>query len=228
MNRFSIALGTSLLAISLGATAAAPANKTDKVSYSIGYKTGQAMHQRSVNVNPDMFSEGLKAGLNGEKPALSNEEMQSALKNMQKEMIAKMKAKLATLAKTNREQGEAFLAKNAKNKEVKTLQSGLQYKVLTAGNGTSPTLNDKVTVNYEGKFINGKVFDSSYKRGKPITFGVKNVIKGWQEALTHMKPGATWMLYIPSKLAYGKHGSFNGIGPNQTLIFKVNLISVKK
>lgn len=228
MKRFSTVICTSLIALSFNTLASStPSSHTDKVSYAIGYRTGQAMRQRQVNINPTVFAKALKAGLDGTKPAMTNPEMLSVLKDMQKQMLAKMKAKMTAIAQKNSEQGKSFLAKNANKTGIKTMKSGLQYKVLLPGKGQSPTLNDKVTVNYEGTFINGKVFDSSYKRGKPITFKVSNVIKGWQEALTHMKPGATWMLYIPSNLAYGQHGSFNGIGPNQTLIFKVNLISVK-
>ena len=107
------------------------------------------------------------------------------------------------------------------------MPSGLQYQVITAGEGQSPTMADKVTVNYEGTLLDGTVFDSSYKRNKPITFPVGGVIKGWQEALTHMKPGATWVVYIPSDLAYGQAGAPGGaIGPNAVLRFKINLISV--
>jgi FKBP-type peptidyl-prolyl cis-trans isomerase len=124
--------------------------------------------------------------------------------------------------------GKAFLAANQHKPGVKTTASGLQYKILKEGSGTAPTLKDTVTVNYEGTFINGKVFDSSYKRDESVTFPVKGVIKGWQEALTMMKPGAIWMLYIPPDLAYGANNAPAAIGANQTLIFKVNLISVKR
>ena len=131
-------------------------------------------------------------------------------------------------AQQNKSAGEAFLAENAKKPGVKTTADGLQYKIIHEGSGTPPTATDTVTVNYEGTLIDGTVFDSSYKRGQPATFPVNGVIKGWTEALQLMKPGATWMLYIPAKLAYGKQGAGSKIGPDETLIFKVDLLSVSK
>lgn len=203
-------------------------NDTDKLSYSMGYKTGQAMKARNVQVNPNTFAAGLNAGYQGEKPAMTEAQMQSTLAAAQKQMIQKMQQKMKEAANKNQKEGQEFLTKNASEPGVVTTKSGLQYKILTKGQGTPPSTTDTVTVNYEGKLINGSVFDSSYQRKKPVSFKVNQVIKGWQEALTKMKPGATWMLYIPSKLAYGSQGSFGKIGPNETLIFKVNLISVKK
>jgi len=126
----------------------------------------------------------------------------------------------------NMKKGASFLSENKKKEGVKTTPSGLQYKVITEGNGATPKYSDKVTVNYEGTLIDGTVFDSSYKRGEPISFPVSGVIKGWTEALQLMKEGSTYMLYIPSNLAYGAQGSGRSIGPNETLIFKVELIKV--
>lgn len=123
--------------------------------------------------------------------------------------------------------GEKFLQENKTQPGVITLPSGLQYKVLEAGGGKKPLSTDKVTVDYEGTLINGKVFDSSYKRGQPATFPVNAVIPGWQQALPLMSTGSTWMLYIPSNLAYGAHGAGPDIGPNETLVFKVHLISIQ-
>lgn len=130
------------------------------------------------------------------------------------------------LPEENKRIGQEFLAENSKKEGVETLSSGLQYKVIEAGDGASPKATDSVTVHYEGTLIDGEVFDSSYKRGDSITFKVGQVIQGWQEALQLMKPGATWMLYIPSDLAYGERGTFGSIGPNETLIFKVELLAV--
>lgn len=135
----------------------------------------------------------------------------------------------ATPTDTNGKQaGAAFLAENAKKPGVVTLPDGLQYKVITQGTGPKPTSKDMVTVNYSGTLINGKEFDSSYSRGEPATFPVSGVIPGWTEALQLMNKGSTWMLYIPASLAYGEHGAPPVIGPNETLIFKVELLDVKK
>jgi len=199
-----------------------------KVSYAMGFKTGQAMKARDVTINTADFSQGLEDGYNIKTPAMTEQEMQTVLTAMQKKMVKKMQQKYTEVAENNLKDGEAFLAKNAKEPGVVTLPSGLQYKIITPGKGSMPTAAETVTVNYEGKLINGKIFDSSYQRHQPATFRVGQVIQGWQQALQLMQPGATWMLYIPSNLAYGKQGSMGAIGPNETLIFKVDLISVKK
>ncbi|OGT28509.1 MAG: hypothetical protein A2624_00855 [Gammaproteobacteria bacterium RIFCSPHIGHO2_01_FULL_42_8] len=154
--------------------------------------------------------------------------MQTALSNMQQEVTAHMQQKQTELSEKNQQAGQLFLTANAKKPGVITTPSGLEYQILNAGSGVSPTANDTVTVNYEGSLIDGSVFDSSYQRGQPATFKVGDVIPGWQEALQLMKAGDTWMLYIPAKLAYGNTGSPGAIGPNETLVFKVNLISVQK
>src|SRR3990167_408509 len=210
----------------LSAVAWADINE-NTVSYAMGFKTGQAMKAQSITVNTQRFSQGLQDGYTGKQPSVSEADMQTALTNMQKKVIQNMQQQSQAAAEKNEQEGQAFLAKNAKLPGVVTTASGLQYKIIDQGNGNSPTANDTVTVNYEGTLINGTVFDSSYQRKTPATFRVGAVIKGWQEALTLMKPGATWMLYIPSNLAYGKQGDAGAIGPNETLLFKVNLISVK-
>jgi len=126
----------------------------------------------------------------------------------------------------NLQTGEAFLAKNKNKKGVVSLPSGLQYKILKKGTGPKPSTTSVVTVNYEGKLINGTVFDSSYRRGQPTTFPLNNVIPGWQQALQLMKVGSTWKIFVPPQLAYGSRGAGSAIGPNETLIFKVNLIKI--
>lgn len=224
----TFAAPTSTTTATATSTASTTPDNTKTVSYSIGYRTGQAMKTQSIAISTTDFSKGLDDGYAGNKPMISEAVMQTALTNMQQEMMKKMQTKYTEMSEQNQKAGDAFLAKNAKEAGVKTTPSGLQYKVIDAGNGASPTATDSVTVNYEGTLINGQVFDSSYKRGKPATFKVNQVIQGWQQALQMMKPGATWMLYIPSNLAYGKQGSMGAIGPNETLIFKVNLISVNK
>lgn len=134
---------------------------------------------------------------------------------------------MQTMEENNKATGYAFLEENKKKAGVVTLPSGLQYKVITQGKGATPTASDMVTVNYEGKLINGTEFDSSYKRKQPATFPVSGVIAGWTEALKLMKVGSTWEIYIPSTLAYGEQGAPPVIGPNETLIFKVDLLAIK-
>lgn len=198
-----------------------------KLSYTIGYKTGAALKGQSIAINTQDFATGLQAGYSGAQPSLTDQEMQATLSNMQQQVSKNTAQQQQAEANMSQKAGEDFLANNSKQPGVITLPSGLQYKVLKAGQGASPKASDTVTVNYEGTLINGKVFDSSYQRGTPATFQVGAVIPGWQEALQLMKPGATWMLYIPAKLAYGSQGAGGLIGPNETLIFKVDLISVK-
>ena len=225
----TLVLGAICCASAYAATPAAPlTSDTGKLSYSMGFKTGQAMKTQSITLDTQDFTQCLQDGYQGSKPQIAEADMQTSLTAMQKQMVEKMQQKYSEVAEKNLQEGQTFLTNNAKTAGIVTLPSGLQYKVIDAGKGESPTLNDTVTVNYEGTLINGTVFDSSYKRGQPATFKVGQVIQGWQDALTHMKPGATWMLYIPSTLAYGKQGSMGAIGPNETLIFKVDLISVKK
>ena len=162
----------------------------------------------------------------GGKTALTDAQMKETMMKFQKEMMAKMQAKKDETSKTNLTASNAYIAKVAKMKGVKKITDGLYYKVLKAGTGAMPKANDTVTVNYEGKLINGKVFDSSYKRGTPAEFKVNQVIPGWTKALETMPQGSTWMLYISPDLAYGKFAP-PSIGPNQALIFKVELIKVK-
>lgn len=228
MKRLLPTLAITLLCSASVYAATTMNTESEKLSYAMGYKTGQAMKAQSVTINTQDFTKGLNDGYTAQKPAISEDEMQTALTMMQKQMVAKMQQKFTDISAKNLMEGQQFMDKNAKETGVVTLPSGLQYKVIEAGKGDAPTANDTVTVNYEGKLINGTVFDSSYKRGQPATFKVGQVIKGWQEALQLMKPGATWMLYIPANLAYGPQGSMGAIGPNETLIFKVDLMSVKK
>ncbi|ABS77236.1 FKBP-type peptidyl-prolyl cis-trans isomerase [Coxiella burnetii] len=215
----------------LGTTAhAATPLKTeqDKLSYSMGVMTGKAFRKHDIKIDPQTFSMGLSDAYLGKETQMTEAEMRQTLQQFQKQSLQKMQHKMKQTAQQNAEKSRAFLTANKNKPGVKTLANGLQYKVLQAGQGQSPTLNDEVTVNYEGRLINGTVFDSSYKRGQPATFPLKSVIKGWQEALTRMKPGAIWEIYVPPQLAYGEQGAPGVIGPNEALIFKVNLISVKK
>ena len=193
-------------------------NLKEKVSYSIGLNMGSNMKRQSVDIDLNIFAKGIQDGLVGAKPLLTDQEIQETLIAFQKEMMEKYK-----------KQGEDFLAENKKKEGVKTLPDGLQYKVIKAGAGKKPKADDTVTVNYRGTLIDGTEFDSSYKRGQPATFAVSGgVIKGWTEALQLMEEGAKWELFIPSDLAYGERGRPGVIGPNATLIFEVELVSIKE
>jgi FKBP-type peptidyl-prolyl cis-trans isomerase FklB len=207
---------------------AALKSQRDKVSYIIGLDIGSNMKSRSVDVDPDILLRGLKDGLAGNNPALEAEDIHETMKVFREEMAKKQEEETKKLAEKNKKEGEEFLTENKKKEGVKTLPSGLQYKVITEGTGKTPKATDTVTVNYKGTLIDGQEFDSSYKRGEPATFPVSGVIKGWTEALQLMKEGSKWQIFIPADLAYGEKGAGNVIGPNATLIFDVELISVKE
>jgi FKBP-type peptidyl-prolyl cis-trans isomerase FklB len=200
----------------------------DKVSYSIGTDIGNNLKKQSIDIDPDIVAKGVKDAYTGGKPLMSESEIRETMEAFRKEMMAKLQERQKTLSEKNKKEGEAFLAENAKKEGVKTLPSGLQYKVITEGTGKTPQATDTVSVNYKGTLIDGTEFDSSYRRGQPATFPVKGVIPGWTEALQLMKEGAKWQLFIPSKLGYGEVGAGSQIGPNATLIFEVELISIKQ
>lgn len=200
----------------------------NRISYTIGVNIGQDFKNQKMDVDPDVLLMGLKDSLAGKELQLSDEEMVDEIQAFQQEMQAKMVAEMEAMATTNKTDGEAFLAENAKQEGVVVTESGLQYKVLEAGDGESPGPADVATVHYRGTLIDGTQFDSSYDRGEPATFPVGGVIAGWTEALQLMKPGAKWQLFIPAELAYGERGAGQAIGPNATLLFDVELISVEK
>ena len=205
-------------------------DQKSRVSYAIGMMLGQNFFKRNnldTNaVDIDIAAQAMKAIQSGTTPLLTDDEMKQTLAAFQKEFAAKQQAIRMQEGIKAKADGVAFLAANAKNPGVQTLPDGLQYLVITNGTGPIPTANDRVTVNYSGTLIDGKEFDSSYKRGKPATFGVGQVIHGWTEALEKMPVGSTWQLFIPSELAYGERGN-QGIPPNSVLIFKVELLSVE-
>jgi FKBP-type peptidyl-prolyl cis-trans isomerase FklB len=203
-------------------------SQKDKVSYALGVDIGKSLKGHSVDLDPDLLAKGIKDAFSGGKALLSEEEIRETLNALQKEMVAKQQEKVKKMGEKNKKEGEAFLAENKKKEGVKTLPSGLQYKVIKAGTGKKPKLTDTVTTHYRGTLIDGTEFDSSYRRGKPATFQVKGVIPGWTEALQMMEEGAKWQLVIPPRLAYGERGAGPHIGPNATLIFEVELISVQE
>jgi FKBP-type peptidyl-prolyl cis-trans isomerase FklB len=200
----------------------------DKISYSIGMNIGNNLKKQSIDVNPDALVSGIKDALSDGKALMTEQEVNETLTAFQKEMGAKQAERLKELGEKNKKEGETFLAENKKKEGVVTLPSGLQYKVIKEGTGETPKLTDTVTTDYRGTLIEGTEFDSSYRRGQQATFPVKGVIAGWTEALQLMKVGSKWQLFIPSNLAYGERGAGRDIGPNATLIFDVELLSIKE
>ncbi|WP_299708359.1 FKBP-type peptidyl-prolyl cis-trans isomerase [uncultured Pontibacter sp.] len=194
----------------------------EKISYIIGRDMATNLKKQGIDIEAESFVKGLKEVIAGQPSSLSQQDVQSAMMALQQEMQEKQGAK----GGENQKAGEAFLDENKNKEGVKTLPSGLQYQVLQEGTGKSPAASDKVTTHYHGTLIDGTVFDSSYERGQPATFPVNGVIAGWTEALQLMKEGAKWRLFIPANLAYGSQGAGDVIGPNTTLIFDVELISV--
>ena len=215
-------------------TAAKPATgltlttQKQKASYALGMKIGSDLKRQGVAASVDaaITARGLKDALAGSKLLLTDDQEKSALMQLQTDVRTAQEAKAKETSGPARKAGEAFLAENKSKEGVVALPSGLQYKILTAGTGPKPTANDTVTCNYRGTLLNGKEFDSSYKRGQPASFPVSGVIKGWTEALQLMPVGSKWQLFIPADLAYGDRGAGGDIGPGETLIFEVELISI--
>lgn len=202
-------------------------DEKDKVSYSIGLDIGNTFKKQSMDINTDVLMSGLKDALSGSKPLLTEEEVKQTMTAYSKSMMEKQAEKSKEAASKNTGVGEKFLAENKTKEGVKTTPSGLQYKILQEGDGPTPKETDTVVTHYRGTLIDGKEFDSSYKRNEPATFPVNRVIKGWTEALQMMKVGSKYQLFIPSSLAYGERGAGQDIGPNETLIFEVELREIK-
>lgn len=207
--------------------AAAPANELDsdeaRYSYTIGYQVGGSLKQRLEDIDTDALVEGVREALAGTEARLKPEEMQAALQNYQQMQTKKVQDRMQAAAA----EGTAFLEANRAKEGVKETDSGLQYQVLEAGTGAQPTAEDTVKVHYRGTLLDGTEFDSSYSRGEPVTLPVNGVIPGWQEALQMMKEGAKWKIFVPSNLAYGEQGAGDVIGPNQTLVFDIELLAVE-
>jgi FKBP-type peptidyl-prolyl cis-trans isomerase FklB len=227
--RLMVILGLGLMADSAcGADTTDLKTQKDKVSYSIGLDIGEKFKKQSIDIDPDLLARGVKDGLSEGKHLLTEEEIKTVMTAFEKEMQAKVIAQMKEVGDKNMKEGSAFLAENKKKEGVVTLPSGLQYKVITAGTGKKPSATDSVTTQYRGTLIDGTEFDSSYKRGQPATFPVKGVIPGWTEALQLMPVGSKWQLFVPSNLAYGPRGAGQTIGPNATLIFEVELLSIQE
>jgi FKBP-type peptidyl-prolyl cis-trans isomerase FklB len=223
-----IALGIGILAGQVYAQDVVLKTQKDKVSYSIGMDIGMTLKNQSIEVDPAILARGIKDSMSGQKPLMAEQEIRDTIAAFQKEMMAKQQELAKQMGEKNKKQGEAFLAENKKKEGVKTLASGLQYKVIKVGTGKKPKATDTVTTNYRGTLVDGTEFDSSARQGKPATFPVNGVIPGWTEALQLMEEGAKWQLFIPSNLAYGERGTPGGpIGPNAALIFDIELVSIQ-
>lgn len=198
--------------------------KEQKLSYIFGQNIGGQFKTEGMTVDVAAFSAGVQDALNDAEPKLAQDDVIAVLESFQQEQLAQREAESTALAEKNKEEGDTFLAENAKKEGVIVLESGLQYQVVEEGEGASPGPEDMVEVHYTGTLLDGTEFDSSHRRGVPATFGVNQVIPGWTEALQLMKEGAKWQLFIPPSLAYGPGGTGGPIGPNQTLIFEVELL----
>jgi len=238
-NQWKILVGV-LLAAGVIAAQDAPALKThkEKVSYALGLDLGNQLRKQTIEVDPALFGKGLQDALAGGERLLTEQQVRDAILELQAEIknreANKRKgidenddADTAVLAAYNKRAGDAFLAENKTKEGVVTLPSGLQYKILKAGDGKKPTEADTVVCHYRGALTNGTEVDSSYKRNQPATFAVKGVIAGWREALQLMSVGSKWDLFIPPQLAYGERGNAGGIGPDTTLLFEVELLDIK-
>jgi FKBP-type peptidyl-prolyl cis-trans isomerase FklB len=199
----------------------------EKLSYGIGADLGRNLKRLGIDVNPELIRKGIADGLSDGKLQMSDEEIGAALQGLQAQIQRKAAQAASVAGEENKKAGEAFLAQNKSKEGVVSLPSGLQYKILKAGDGKKPTEADQVECNYRGTLINGTEFDSSYRRGQPATFGVTQVIAGWKEALQLMPVGSKWQLFVPPELAYGERGAGREIGPNSTLIFEVELLAIK-
>jgi len=219
-----------LLASSVMAASDVSVLKTnaDKLSYSIGSDLGKNFKRQSIEINPAIMAKGITDAMGNDKSLMTDEQMKEVLAQFQKDVMAKRNAEFSKKSTENKAIGDKFLSENKAKSGVVALPSGLQYKIIKNGSGAKPSKEDMVTVEYTGHLINGEVFDSTAKTGKPASFKLSQVIPGWTEALQLMPAGSTWEIYVPATLAYGDRNVGGPIGPNETLIFNIHLISVKK
>lgn len=210
-----------------GGEKTAPADEKGKESYSLGYQVGTNIKRDDVDLDLNVFLSAVRDALEGKEAAMAPDQMQTAMKQLRQRMSALQARRYEERAAKNVTEGKEFLAANQSKEGIKTLPDGLQYKVLKEGDGASPKATDTVTVNYRGNLLDGTEFDNSYSRGEPVTVRVDGVIPAWTEALPLMKVGSKWQLFVPAKLAYGER-QFGRIPPNSTLLFEVELLSIKK
>jgi FKBP-type peptidyl-prolyl cis-trans isomerase len=203
-------------------------DENSKRNYAVGVSIGDSLKkQRSIDLDQDLLLRGLKDSLSGSKLLLTEDEVRATLTNIENELRARQFLAAKELAEKNKKDGEEFLAANKGKEGVVTLTSGLQYKILKAGDGKKPGMDEQVVCHYRATFIDGTEFDNSHNRNQPATVPLRKAIKGWSEALQLMPAGSKWQLFIPPQLAYGQKGSGGTIGPNSTVIFEVELISVQ-
>lgn len=198
----------------------------EKVSYCIGLETGKNLQRQFTDIDVGLLKKGFDDALLNQTPELSHEEVQNIMQALKQQIEQQQKHFVSKLSEQNRKEGEVFLNENRAKPGVVTLNSGLQYVVLNEGSGPKPSAADAVSVHYRGSFINGKIFDSSYERGKPHVFPINRVIPGWSEALQLMRVGDKWQLFVPHYLAYGEAGFGNEIGPCTTLVFEMELLGI--
>jgi FKBP-type peptidyl-prolyl cis-trans isomerase FklB len=196
-------------------------------SYGLGMNTGRSIKEEGIDIDLEMFFQGVRDAAAGAKPKYSEQQIREALTAFQRDMRTRQETRQQTAGEKNKREGQAFLAANKAKEGVTTLPSGLQYLVIRSGDGTSPKATDTVKVHYEGTLLDGTVFDSSVKRNEPAVFPVRGVIPGWTEALQRMKVGDKWKLFIPAELAYGPRGAGRAIGPNSVLVFEVELLGIE-
>jgi FKBP-type peptidyl-prolyl cis-trans isomerase FklB len=203
-------------------------NNKDKASYAIGMDIGRSFKKQQLELNMDAVTQGVRDAYSGKKELLlTDEQTKEVMETFKREFMAKRETVMKEAGVKNKEEGEKFLAANKSKEGVKTTASGLQYKVLKEGTGPKPKANDTVRTHYRGTLIDGTEFDSSFKRNEPATFPLNGVIPAWTEALQLMPVGSKWQLFAPSELAYGERGAGQDIGPNSTLIFEVELLSIE-
>ena len=224
MIQLTMTIFIILLASGVLATDDKPSLKDEKerINYSVGYQIGGDFKKQGVELKPEAIVQGIRDALEETKPLISPEEMRTTLVNLKKKISADQELQRKKLAEQFRGEGRVFMAENAKKEGVVTLPSALQYRVLREGTGKSPSMKDTITVHYQGTLIDGTEFNSSQRDGKPLTITLGTVIPGWKEALTLMKEGARWQLFIPSDLAFGERGPL----ADRTIIYEIELVAV--
>lgn len=220
-TRLLVAISLCIATVGASAGEATPKTDDEKFSYAIGYQIAESVKRQGMEVDVDSLIQAIRDDLTGTPLRISQPEMQAAV-------VAYQQKKFEELSDENQKAGKKYLAANKKKPGIVELPSGLQYRIVEEGSGEKPVSSDTVKVHYRGTLIDGTEFDSSYARGEPATFQIANIINGWQEALTLMSEGAKWQVFIPPILAYGSGGAGQNIGPNATLVFEIELVSIEK